>query len=454
MDGLDLESGAMVGGATIGKERFMSIGVGIIGVGTVGSGVVELLRTRSSALTTAGGVELRIARICARFDAELAPYAQEGIPTTKDVQELLTDPEVRIVVELAGGYDLPKAWVSQALQAGKAVVTANKAMLAKHGGELFPMAAKHGTEIRFEASVGGAIPIIRALRDAFVASDARSLACIINGTSNFILTRMAEEGMGFQQALVEAQALGYAEADPTFDVEGIDAAHKVAILASLCSRKRVDFQKMHVEGITRITSADVVGAKEMGCVVRLLGLVEVHEDGVDARVHPCLVPRRHPLAGVNGAFNAVFIDGSTTGPSLLYGKGAGRLPTASAVVADILDAAKRLEVGGHPIDLSWFGGEEARIRPLSQAEGRYYLRFEVADRPGVLGRVATVLGTQGVSVASMVQHESRSGITSMVLDTHVASEASIQAAVAEIGEMPEITVPAVVLRHYDRGFSE
>ena len=430
----------------------MSIGIGIIGVGTVGSGVVELLRTRTTALTTAAGVELVVAKICARLDSELAPYVQEGLSTTKDVQELLTDPAVQIVVELAGGYDLPKSWVSQALKAGKTVVTANKAMLAKYGGDLFPLAAAHGAEIRFEAGVGGAIPIIRALRDAFVASDARSLACIINGTSNFILTRMAEEGMGFQQALAEAQALGYAEADPTFDVEGIDAAHKVAILASLCSRKRVDFEKMHVEGITRITSADVAGAKEMGCVIRLLGQVEVHEDGVDARVHPCLVPKRHPLAGVNGAFNAVFIDGSTTGPSLLYGKGAGRLPTASAVVADIADAARRIHLGAPAIDLSWFGGEEAAIRPLALAEGRYYLRLEVADRPGVLGRVATILGVQGVSVASMVQHEGRSGTTSMVLDTHVASEASIQAAVAEFAKMPEITVPTVVLRHYDRGF--
>lgn len=432
----------------------MSIGIGIIGVGTVGSGVVELLRSRASDLTRAGGVELVLAKICARLDAELAPYAEAGIPTTKDVQELLADPSVQVVVELAGGYDLPKSWVSQALAAGKPVVTANKAMLAKYGGELFPLAAEHGTEIRFEAAVGGAIPIIRALRDAFVASDVRSLACIINGTSNFILSRMAEEGMGFQQALAEAQALGYAEADPTFDVEGIDAAHKVAILASLCSRKRVDFQKMHVEGITRITSADVTGAKEMGCVIRLLGQVEVHEDGVDARVHPCLVPKRHPLAGVDGAFNAVFIEGTTTGPSLLYGKGAGRLPTASAVVADILDAAQCLQLGAKPIDLSWFGGEEATIRPLSLAEGRYYLRLEVADRPGVLGRVATILGAKGVSVASMLQHEGRSGMTSMVLDTHVANEASIQDAIAEFATMPEITAPVVVLRHYDRGFAE
>jgi len=438
----------------IQKEIFMSIGIGIIGVGTVGSGVVELLRTRTTDLTAAAGVEFRIAKICARLESEVAPYAQDGIPTTTDAQDLLNDPAVHVVVELAGGYDLPKAWVSQALANGKAVVTANKAMIAKHGGELFPLAAKNGTEIRFEASVGGAIPIIRALRDAFVASDARSLACIINGTSNFILTRMAEEGMGFQQALAEAQALGYAEADPTFDVEGIDAAHKVAILASLCSRKRVDFQKMHVEGITRITAADVAGAKEMGCVIRLLGQVEVHEDGVDARVHPCLVPKRHPLAGVNGAFNAVFIDGSTTGPSLLYGKGAGRLPTASAVVADIVDAVRRLHQKSPIVDLSWFGGQEASIRPLALAEGRYYLRFEVADRPGVLGRVATVLGAKGVSVASMVQRESHSGTTSMVLATHVASEASIQAAVTEIGKMNEMSAPAVVLRHYDRGFSE
>ncbi len=432
----------------------MSIGIGIIGVGTVGSGVVELLRTRTTDLTTAAGTDFRIAKICARLESEVAPYAQDGIPTTTDAQDLLNDPAVHVVVELAGGYDLPKAWVSQALSNGKAVVTANKAMIAKHGGELFPLAANTGPEIRFEASVGGAIPIIRALRDAFVASDARSLACIINGTSNFILTRMAEEGMGFQQALAEAQALGYAEADPTFDVEGIDAAHKVAILASLCSRKRVDFQKMHVEGITRITAADVAGAKEMGCVIRLLGQVELHEDGVDARVHPCLVPKRHPLAGVNGAFNAVFIDGSTTGPSLLYGKGAGRLPTASAVVADIVDAVRRLHQKSPIVALSGFGGQEAAFRPLPLAEARYYLRFEVADRPGVLGRVATILGAKGVSVASMVQRESHSGTTSMVLATHVASEASIQAAVTEIGKMTEMSAPAVVLRHYDRGFSE
>jgi homoserine dehydrogenase len=428
----------------------MGIGIGIIGAGTVGSGVIELLRTRAQDLARVAGTELVLARVCAREAAELAPYAEAGIPTTQSAAELLEDPAVRIVVELAGGYDLPKAWVLRALELGKPVVTANKAMIAKHGADLFPAAAAKGAEIRFEAAVGGAIPIIRALREAFVASDARSLACIINGTSNYILTRMAEDGLDFAAALAEAQAAGYAEADPTFDVEGIDAAHKVAILASLCGGRRVDFQKMHVEGITRITAADVAGAREMGCVIRLLGQVELHDDGVDARVHPCLVPLKHPLAGVNGAFNAVFIDGSTTGPSLLYGKGAGRLPTASAVVADIADAARRIQDGTAPVNLSWMGGETAVLRPLRRAKGRYYLRFEVADKPGVLGRVATLLGKQGVSVAKMVQREGK-GSTSMVIDTHEAVESAIQDALEEIGRVEGI-LATVVLRHYDRGF--
>jgi len=428
----------------------MSIGVGIIGTGTVGSGVIELLTTRAEALSRVVGTPVRLARVCARESVEVERYAREGIPVTTSALELVDDPAVAIVVELAGGYDLPKSWVMRALALGKPVVTANKAMLAKHGGELFPEAFRHGAEIRFEAAVGGAIPIIRSLREAFVASDARSLACIINGTSNYILSRMAEAGLDFAQALSEAQAAGYAEADPTFDVEGIDAAHKVAILASLCGGSRVDFRKMHVEGITRITAADVAGAQEMGCVIRLLGLVELHDDGVDARVHPCLVPLRHPLAGVGGAFNAVFIDGSTTGPSLLYGKGAGRLPTASAVVADIVDAARRIQEGSAPVDLSWMGGEDAALRPLSLAEGRYYLRFEVADRPGVLGRVATILGEHGVSVASMVQREGK-GSAAMVIDTHVALERSIQSALEGIRALEGI-LAVVLLRHYDRGF--
>ncbi|MBK9578894.1 MAG: homoserine dehydrogenase [Fibrobacterota bacterium] len=431
----------------------MTIGIGIIGTGTVGSGVIELLTTRADSLARAAGVEVKVVAICAKESSELEPYAKVGISTTTLATDLIDDPAVQIVVELAGGYDLPKSWVERSLKAGKAVVTANKAMIAKHGGHLFPFAAKHGTEIRFEAAVGGAIPIIRSLREAFVASDAKSLACIINGTSNYILSRMAEVGMDFSAALAEAQAHGYAEADPTFDVEGIDAAHKVAILASLCSGQRVDFQKMHVEGITKISATDVAGAREMGCAIKLLGLVEIHEDGIDARVHPCLVPYKHPLAGVNGAFNAVFIDGSTSGPSLLYGKGAGRLPTASAVVADIVDAARRIHDKTAPVDLSWMGEGDAALRPLSRAEGRYYLRFQVADKPGVLGRVATILGENNVSVASMVQHEGK-GTTSMVIDTHHARESDVQAAVTKIAAMHDIVEPAIVLRHYDRGVVE
>lgn len=431
----------------------MSIGVGIIGAGTVGSGVLEILTTRTEGLSRAAGTELRVARVAARLDAELAPWKALGIPTTTDANELIDDPEVRIVVELAGGYDLPKAWVTKALQAGKSVVTANKAMLAKHGGDLFPLAARHGAELRFEAAVGGAIPIIRSLREAFVASDATSLACIINGTSNYILTRMFQDGMGFEEALKEAQAAGYAEADPTFDVEGIDAAHKVALLATLCGGRRVDFQKMRVEGITRISAADVAGAKELGCVIRLLGLVELHPEGVDARVHPCLVPKSHPLAGVDGAMNAVFLDGSTTGPAMLYGKGAGKLPTASAVVADIVDVAKSIACGVPPVDLSWFGGEEARLHPVSEIEGPYCLRLQVTDKPGVLAKVSSILGDHGVSVSRMIQHETvagREGVT-MVIDTHVVREGAVLDAVAEIDALAETLAATVVLRFYERG---
>jgi len=303
--------------------------------------------------------------------------------------------------------------------------------------------------------VGGAIPVIRALRDAFVASETSSLACIINGTTNFILSRMASQGSEYQDALALAQELGYAEADPTFDVEGYDAAHKVAILASLCSGKRVDFEAMHVEGISRLTKADIEAAAELGCVVRLLGQVELDGERVDARVHPCLVPKRHPLATVEGAYNAVFIDGTTAGQSLLYGKGAGRLPTASAVCADIADAARQILSGLAPIDLSWFGGEAARLRPISEADGRYYLRLTVQDRPGVLGRVATILGEEGVSVAEMIQHEANgSGQCPMVLHTHTASEAAVQKAVARISALQESAAEAVVLRFYDRGLEE
>lgn len=431
----------------------MSIGVGIIGAGTVGSGVLEILTTRMESLSKAAGTDIRVACVAARFDHELAPWKALGIPVTTDANAMIDDPSVHIVVELAGGYDLPKAWVTKALQAGKSVVTANKAMLAKHGGDMFPLAARHGAELRFEAAVGGAIPIIRSLREAFIASDATSIACIINGTSNYILTRMFQDGMGFEDALKEAQAAGYAEADPTFDVEGIDAAHKVALLATLCGGKRVDFQKMRVEGISHITAADVAGAKELGCVIRLLGLVELHPEGIDARVHPCLVPKSHPLAGVDGAMNAVFLDGSTTGPAMLYGKGAGKLPTASAVVADIVDVAKALACRIPPVDLSWFGGEEAKLYPVSEIEGPYYLRLQVVDKPGVLAKVASILGERGVSVSRMIQHETvagQGGVT-MVIDTHVVREGSVLEAVACIDKLPETLAPTVVLRFYERG---
>jgi len=441
---------------SVPMEVFMeSIGIGIVGLGTVGAGVVEILLTRNESLSRAAGTRLELVQVAARLPEETAPYAAKGIATTNDAMAMVENPKVQIVVEVAGGYDVPMPWYRRALELGKPVVTANKALIAKHCGELFPLAAKHGTEIRFEASVGGAIPVIRSLRDAFVGSEALSLACIINGTTNFILSRMASQGMEYNEALTEAQRLGYAESDPTFDVEGFDAAHKVAILASLCSGRKVDFQAMHVEGISAITKADVAAAAELGCVVRLLGLVELQGDRVDARVHPCLVPKRHPLASVEGAYNAVFIDGTTAGQTLLYGKGAGRLPTASAVCADIADAARQILSKLPPLDLSWFGRENAVLRPIEEAEGRYYLRLTVIDRPGVLGKIATVFGEEGVSVAEMIQHEAdQSGQCPMVFHTHTSSEAAVQRAVARVNAMPESAAAAMILRFYDRGLEE
>jgi len=432
-----------------------SIGIGIIGLGTVGSGVVEILRTRTASLSRAAGVKLELVQVAARLPEETAPFAAMGISVTNDAMELVANPAVRIVVEVAGGYDIPMPWYRKALSMGKPVITANKALLAKHGAELFPLAAANATEIRFEASVGGAIPVIRALRDAFSGSEASSLACIINGTTNFILSRMTSEGMDYADALKEAQTLGYAEADPTFDVEGYDAAHKVAILASLCAGKRVDFNDMHVEGISSITIADIEAAEELGCCIRLLGQVDLDGERVDARVHPCLVPHEHPLASVQGAYNAVFIDGTTAGQSLLYGKGAGRLPTASAVCADIADAARQILSGLKPLDLSWFGNGNATLRPLSESQGRYYLRLAVLDRPGVLGRIATILGEEGVSVAEMIQHEAdEAGKCAMILHTHTASEAAVQRALGRIDALPDSAGSSVLLRFYDRGLDE
>ncbi|MEN9354141.1 MAG: homoserine dehydrogenase [Fibrobacterota bacterium] len=432
-----------------------SIGIGIIGLGTVGSGVVEILRTRTASLSRAAGMPLELVQVAARLPSETAPFQAMGLSVTNDAMSLVENPAVKIVVEVAGGYDIPMPWYRRALELGKPVVTANKALLAKHGAEIFPLAAKHGTEIRFEASVGGAIPVIRTLRDAYSGSEASSLACIINGTTNFILSRMAKSGMDYAEALAEAQALGYAEADPTFDVEGYDAAHKVAILASLCAGKRVDFNDMHVEGISRITIADIEAAEELGCVIRLLGQVELDGDRVDARVHPCLVPHEHPLASVQGAYNAVFIDGTTAGQTLLYGKGAGRLPTASAVCADIADAARQILSGLKPLDLSWFGQGNATLRPLSEAQGRYYLRLAVQDRPGVLGQIATILGEEGVSVAEMIQHEAdESGKCAMIFHTHAANEDAVQRAIARIDALSDSAGSSVVLRFYDRGLEE
>ena len=310
----------------------MSIGVGIIGLGTVGSGTVEILEERIPFFASELGLDIEIRGLCAKSDAETAPFAARGHRCTTNAQELIDDPSIQILVELVGGYDLPRKWISAALAAGKNVVTANKALIAKHGAELFPIAAQNKVDLLFEAAVGGGIPVIRAMQESLVGCEIKAIRGIVNGTCNYILTSMFKDGGDFDAVLAEAQKLGYAEANPTFDVDAIDSAHKLAILASLASGKFVDFQKMLVEGIRGIGQIDVRMAREMSCTIKLLGIFNRCEDGrIDARVHPCLLPENHLLSSVDGVLNAVHIEATSLGPTLMTGAGAGKLPTASAV---------------------------------------------------------------------------------------------------------------------------
>ena len=310
--------------------------IGLIGTGTVGGGVIQILEQKIAEYKEKLGVELELACICAKSDVEVAPYKEKGYKVSTNADEMIASNDIDVLVELAGGYNMPRKWILAALNSGKHVVTANKALLAKYGHEIFPLAAEKGLHVLFEAAVGGGIPIIRSLQEGLLGSTVESLSCIINGTCNYILSRMADEGLDFDVVLKDAQRLGFAEADPTFDIEGIDSAHKTALLASLCSGKRVDFEKIHVTGISKITAQDIAIAKELGCCVKLLGIYHRDGDRVDARVHPCFVPVDHLLSNVNGVLNAVYLKCDNLGETIQTGAGAGRLPTP------VPDACRRL----------------------------------------------------------------------------------------------------------------
>ncbi|MEI6562746.1 MAG: homoserine dehydrogenase [bacterium] len=430
------------------------IGVGLLGFGTVGAGVVEALQRNGDLLSSRIGVKLVLRRIAdVDLDRDRGVKVERSL-MTRDASMVIDDPSVDIVVELVGGTTIAKDFMMRSLRLGKPVVTANKALLAEFGREIFSLASENKTSVWFEASVAGGVPIIRALREGLVANRIERIYGILNGTCNYILTKMEKEQMTFEHALKEAQAAGYAEADPGLDIDGFDTAHKAAILAFLAYGVHVPKEKIFVEGIRNLNKADIENACEFGYRIKQLAVIKANGGEVEVRVHPTLIPREHMLASVMGVFNAVVVDGDIVGQTVYYGRGAGRLPTASAVVSDLADVAWRLANGSQKAHLGPVcTTDKVNFRPMGEVECRYYLRLSLQDKPGVLGLVASVLGQHGISLASIVQKEpNRSGRhVSVVLLTHKAIEKDVRAALHTLEERSALGAKPVCLRIEDPG---
>jgi homoserine dehydrogenase len=422
----------------------MSLRIGIAGLGTVGGGVVKLLSAQAELIAARAGQPIVVTAVSARSKRDRG-FSIQGFNWHDDPVSLATDPNVDVLVELIGGSDGPaKALAEAAIAAGKPLVTANKALLAMHGAALAEAAEKAGLAIAYEAAVAGGIPVIKVLREGLAANQVSRVAGILNGTCNYILTTMREEGRDFGDVLADAQALGYAEADPSFDVDGIDAAHKLAILAGLAFGVKIDFADLHIEGIRRISDLDISFAQELGYRIKLLGIAERTGAGISLRVHPAMVPLSKPLATVDGVFNAVQLEGDFSGPVFLRGRGAGEGPTASAVVADLIDIARGIKIpvwGQAAATMA-----DAKIIPMSAHEGAYFIRLMVVDQPGVLADVTAILRDDGISLESMLQHGRKPGESvPIVLVTHETSEAAVSAALARIEKLPAVLeVPALI----------
>lgn len=412
------------------------IGVGLLGFGTVGAGVVEGLQRNRGILSARVGLDIVVKRI-----ADLDLETDRGVPVdrtmlTHDAQEVIDDPAVDVVVELIGGTGIARKLVTKALQARKPVVTANKKLLAEHGEELFGLAEQMGVDLYFGASVGGGIPIIRVLREGLISNNVCSIYGILNGTCNYILTRMENEGVPFEVVLAAAQAAGYAEVNPSLDIDGFDTAHKAVILASLAYGFHVPMEAVCVEGIRGLAGMDVQYARELGYRIKLLAVIRREENEIEIRVHPTLVSLHHMLASVDNVFNAVMVRGDMTGDTLYYGRGAGRGPTASTVISDLADVARNLAIKHphHKRGVPRGAPPPPRIRSLSAVRSRYYLRLMVLDQAGMLGRFTTILGRHGVSILAVTQRAvpEEGGYVPVVALTHVACEADVEAALAEI----------------------
>ena len=420
--------------------------VGIAGLGTVGAGVVKLLRDNADLITARAGRPIIVTAVSARDRNRDRGVSLENIVWHEHAMALAVDPDVDIVVELIGGSEGPaKALVERALAAHRPVVTANKALLAIHGAALAEAAEAAGVTLAYEAAVAGGIPVIKTLREGLAGNRIDRVAGILNGTCNYILTTMRTEGSEFADVLADAQALGYAEADPAFDIDGIDAAHKLAILAALAFGQKVDFAAVHIEGIRRISALDISFAQELGYRIKLLGIARRTAGGIETRVHPAMVPAGNLLASVDGVFNAVLIEGNFSGPVFLQGRGAGAGPTASAVVSDLIYIARGTAIPVWGAALAALGSAQGVA--ISRHTGAYFLRFMVVDQPGVLANVTAILRDHNISLESMLQHGRSPGeAVPIVLVTHETSEAAVAAAIAEIAALDSVLEPPALIR--------
>lgn len=434
-------------------KKMKPVNVGLLGMGTVGSGTINVLTRNSGEITRRAGREIRITHAAAKeYNAQAITGLDRIGKITDDAYEVVNDPDIDIVIELIGGYSPARELVLKAIENDKHVVTANKALIARHGNEIFAAAQKKGVMVAFEAAVAGGIPIIKAIREGLAANQILWVAGIINGTGNYILTGMREEGRDFEEVLHEAQALGYAEADPTFDIEGIDAAHKLTIIGSIAFGIPLQFDKTYIEGITRIERQDVTYAGELGYRIKHLGIARRTDHGVELRVHPTLIPERRLIANVNGVMNAVVVKGDAVGPTLYYGAGAGSEPTASAVLADVIDVARALTIDPdnrvphlafQPHEMS-----DLTVLPMDEVVSAYYLRMHAIDQPGVLADITRILGDAGISIEAILQKEplAEASHVPVIFLTQRVKEKNISHAISQIEKLDSINGEVMLIR--------
>ncbi|MHB8780290.1 MAG: homoserine dehydrogenase [Candidatus Geothermincolia bacterium] len=430
-----------------GKEA-MPVKVGLLGCGTVGSGVYSILAGSRDLIGKRTGCDIYVERIAVRdFDDPRFTEVDESLLTTR-VEDVLDDPEISIVAEVIGGIEPARTFIMRAIQQGKHIVTANKALMSTYGGEILDAAEAAGVDVLYEASVGGAIPIIHPLKEVLAGNRISRILGVVNGTTNYILTRMSEGGIPFEEALREAQALGYAEADPESDVEGLDAAAKIAIMASAAFNSRVTLGDVYTEGISRISVDDIAFARELGYAIKLLAIASDDASGISVRVHPTMIPLRHPLASVNDVFNAIFVEADAAGELMFYGRGAGMLPAGSSVVGDIIAIARNQAHGGRAVGCTCF--VQKRLKSMSETVCRYYVLLDAEDQPGVLARIASVFGNNQVSIKSVIQHGGGTHARIMLV-THQVNEERMMAAVRGLEETAAVNRIANVIRVEDEG---